>query len=312
MKTDKEATDTTGAAKEQGFRLDRILVAIDGSESAEEACEVAATIAKNSRAEVTILHVIPTVSVFTPPFSDEYYSLMQEVANKTVQQAALLFKKAGVTDVQKRAVIGRASIVQTIVEFAADSKSDMVIMGTRGLGGFRKITLGSVSNSVVFHAHCSVMVVRTRPGATPQIRRILVAVDGSPDSTRAARAAIALAKVLGSGLDVVHSVSTPPMIYASGMAPTTAEKMLRGMKEYGEECVSQVISIAEKEGIEVRQEVLLDMQAPAQEITDYAKRHGVDLIVVGTRGLGGFKRLLLGSVAHSVLHYADCSVLVVR
>lgn len=139
--------------------LGRILVAYDGSESALKACELAAVLAKNHGSEVTLLYVIPSLSIFTAPLSDTYYALHQEEAEKLVRKAISLFKKKDVK-VRREIVRARESIVGTIVDYALDKQSDIILMGARGLGGFRKMLLGSVSSGVLAHAHCPVLIVR--------------------------------------------------------------------------------------------------------------------------------------------------------
>jgi nucleotide-binding universal stress UspA family protein len=77
--------------------------------------------------------------------------------------------------------------------------------------------------------------------------------------------------------------------------------------------LAQAVKFAKDGGVaNPKEELLTDLVSPAQGLVQLAERDGADVIVVGTRGNGGFKKLLLGSVANSVLHYADCSVLVTK
>jgi len=145
------------ADTKQGF--ERILVATDGSKGAMRACEVAALIAKTGQSSVVLLHVLPTISALDAPPSGAYYSQLERKANEMLDEAASRFETQGVK-VEKDILQGRASIVQSIVEFAESADISLIVMGTRGLGGFKKLTLGSVSSGVVSHAHCSVLVAR--------------------------------------------------------------------------------------------------------------------------------------------------------
>ena len=159
------------------------------------------------------------------------------------------------------------------------------------------------------------VVYRNNKGAT---RKILTAVDGSIHSLNAFEHALELAKAQDAELFIVHVI------------PDT---MTGSLVEYGTRYGSMSIvqayySSAEKEAIEwlkplesrVRQqqvkaksEILWEIGKSIVElITEYAKKNSIDLIVVGTRGRGGFKRLLLGSVASGVVAHAKGSVLVVR
>lgn len=140
--------------------LSRILVAFDGSESAVRACRVAANLAKNCGSDVTVLHIIPSLSIFTSPLADEYYAHHQREAKKLAEIAASLVAKEGVAETRREIIRARNSVVQTIVEYAAEKKIDLIVIGSRGPGGFRGMLMGSVSNGVVTHAHCPVLVVK--------------------------------------------------------------------------------------------------------------------------------------------------------
>ena len=139
--------------------LNRILVPFDGSASSLRACEMAAFLAGKMGAEVRVLHVIPTLSIYTAPLAEDYYKIQEREAADVVHAGITLLQKKGV---RARAEIVRArwSVVETIVSYSADWKSDMIVMGARGLGGFKQLMMGSVSNGVVQHAGCPVTIVR--------------------------------------------------------------------------------------------------------------------------------------------------------
>ncbi len=144
--------------------------------------------------------------------------------------------------------------------------------------------------------------------------RILVAVDGSQNSVRAAQWAIDLAKKEGSSLFVLNVIPVP-VYAATNQAGTTTP----AMKEFfdkarkdAESVVQDVVSKAEASGVKVRGEIIENVPSVVESIADYAEEWKVQLIVVGTRGLSGFKKLVLGSVSSALVSHAPCSVLVVR
>ena len=140
--------------------------------------------------------------------------------------------------------------------------------------------------------------------------RILVAVDGSDSSMWAVRTAAGLAKSMGAGLTILHVIPVSEEAYSSGYPRTTsAEKKAR---ESAEGYVSLAREAAEEFGANSRSLIIENLESPASGIATYASENGVDLIVIGTRDLGGFKRFLLGSVSTGVVNRALCSVLVVR
>lgn len=304
-------------SRPSGKRFGRILVATDGSPSSLQACEVGAQIARSFGSVVTVLSAIPSVGALAAPLEGKYYSKIIAKAEDAVASASSVFKNAGVTVSQKEAPQGRASPVETIVEFAADEGTDLIAMGTRGMGGFKRAALGSVSSGVALHSPCSTIVVRQgkRKGGGPPIARILVAVDGSKNAQRALETAVDMSKGLEAELRVAHVVNVPGMLWSVGIpgsvVPTGAIE--EDAEKVGRQLVAKAVEFAKAQGVaSAKGETVTKLASPAQGIVELAEGNGADVIVIGTRGMGGFKKLLLGSVANSVLHYAHCSVLVVR
>jgi nucleotide-binding universal stress UspA family protein len=298
--------------RDVGFK--QILVAFDGSGNALRACEVVASLAKGYSSEVTILQVIPSISVFAASLADRYYALLNEEAEIATKKAASVFEKEG-EKARREIVQTRASIVETIVEYASSAKSDLIVAGTRGFGDLKRMMIGSVSSGLATHAPCSVLVVRMQDSSSSekpeQLKRIMVAVDGSEQAERALRTAIDLAKILRTELTVLYVMALPWAVY-SGNAPLPGEEFFEGLREEGEKVTAEATALAENGGVRAKSALKEGVGSPVRAITEYAVEERIDLIVVGTRGLGGFKKLVLGSVASGVLHYAHCSVLVAR
>ncbi len=154
----------------RGPQFKRILVAVDGSEYSERASEISTDMAQKYSAELLVLQVIPrpayaympmfpTVSPPSQASFDEYYDYSKKAARTYVDR---ILARARTLGVNVRAEIREAvmSAVQGITEYAQNEKVDLIVVGTRGLGGFRKLLIGSVSSGVVAHAHCPVLVVR--------------------------------------------------------------------------------------------------------------------------------------------------------
>lgn len=145
-------------------------------------------------------------------------------------------------------------------------------------------------------------------------KKILVAVDASPTARRALREAIGLARLSGAALRLLHVVDEGREILhleTSGQF----EDYERALREAGEHVLSQSLSIvqASGQGAEaVIRQIMTVQQHPADEIVSEAARWQADLIVVGTHGRRGVRRLLLGSVAESVARMAEQPVLLVR
>lgn len=141
-----------------------------------------------------------------------------------------------------------------------------------------------------------------------KIKRILIPTDGSDCSLRAAELGISLAKVLGAKIFVIYAIDTIILEeLAKGLDEKEVEKEL---KEKGERYLNYVVGLAEKEGLKA--EIILAKGEPHDQIVHYAKTKGADMIVMGTYGRRGTKRILIGSVTERVIEYTPCPVLVVR
>jgi nucleotide-binding universal stress UspA family protein len=186
---------------------------------------------------------------------------------------------------------------------AESRQAQLVVVGDRGLGGFTGLLLGSVAVGLAAHAASPVAVVR---GAAPSPDgQVVVGVDGSPTSEAALAAAYEAAAARRVRLVAVHT-------WWDFLIDTTLAPLLDWEAIEGDEHVllaERLAGWAEKyPDVEVRRVVARDK--PAHSLLQQAT--GAQLVVVGSRGRGGFAGLLLGSVSHSLLHHAPCPVLVVR
>jgi nucleotide-binding universal stress UspA family protein len=148
-------------------------------------------------------------------------------------------------------------------------------------------------------------------------KKILVAVDGSENSKRASRAAIDLAKANPEAkLVVLNVVTTSPIVgfpaIGADTYPASLQSYYEDVEKNGKSIVEDVVELAKKENVSATGYVERSGTSVVQSVLDKASSENVDLIVLGTRGLGGFSKLLLGSVSSGVVSHAHCDVLVVR
>jgi len=149
-------------------------------------------------------------------------------------------------------------------------------------------------------------------------KKILTAVDGSVHSLNAFERALELAKDLDAELFMVHVI---PDTRTGGLVEygtrygsmAIVQAYYRSAEKEALEWLKPLESRAKQQQVKAKSEILWELgKSPVELITAYAKKNSIDLIVMGTRGRGGFKRLLLGSVASGVVSHAPCSVMVVR
>jgi nucleotide-binding universal stress UspA family protein len=185
----------------------------------------------------------------------------------------------------------------------------LTVLGMRGLGGWTDVLLGSVANQVSMHSAGTVIVV---PAASrPQVQdrpTIVLGVDGSKASAKAIDFAFAQAETRHARVMVVNVTPHPAPTFTGGIglvvfdpADAANEAMI---------LVSESLAGAETDYPDVEYDVRLTTGHPAQALV-LAADHA-ELLVVGSRGRGGFASLLLGSVSQSILHHARCPIAIVR
>ncbi len=147
------------------------------------------------------------------------------------------------------------------------------------------------------------------------VNKILVAIDKSGYKNKATAYAITLAKLLGAELTVIHVISKSSFGATGDLLGYYRGGKLKAyqdaLKNEAEKLLKKAVEFGEKEGIQTHSEVIMDSSAE-KAIIDYAKKQKMDLIVVGTKGMTGIEKFLMGSVANHVITYAHCPVLAIR
>jgi nucleotide-binding universal stress UspA family protein len=288
----------------------KILLGVDGSKEAELAANMAVSLAQKTGSELHVIHVLPLDTHDPSSFEPGVREQLEKRTRTRLEELVGTIEAAGGAVEGSHLGAGRPDA--EIIAQAEELGAGLIVVGSRGLGAIRRALTGSVSDSVVRHAHCPVMVVRGEAVEFPS--RILLATDGSEDANLAASTATDLAKSTGSELHVVY-VEPVSYIYqltdweaASTDLPSrldqAAEKAARNRLE------EQVQKIRE-EGGEIAG-VHARVGYPDAEIAGLAGRLSAGLIVIGSRGLGPLRRALMGSVSDSVVRHAHCPVMVVR
>jgi len=144
-----------------------------------------------------------------------------------------------------------------------------------------------------------------------QIMRILVPIDGSDSSIRAAKYAVKIANMANADIIFMHAVVNPPYVEyetAGVVVPAHTEEARR----HAEMWFMAVGDLASKQNVKFSTDTILNVNSAADSIVSYADNNKVDLIIIGTKGRTGIKRFIVGSVANSVVSHAKCPVMVVR
>ncbi len=287
----------------------RVLLATDGSKDARAATRYLKEFPLPGNATIRVMTVVtlPSSSLDAPPVAAFNESLLAEGRRVVEEARALLGPRASVDE---RVVQGGPK--DEIARAAEAWPADLVVVGARGLGGVKGFLLGSVSETVARHVHCPVLVAKGRPRA---LSSVLVATDGSDGANEAVRflLSLPLAKTVRVRLlSVVEPAPYPAS--APGMIRAQLRAMITQLERERRANVEKVLDRAAQELKTKLTRVTRSMPTghPARALVAAAASFDADLVVVGARGLGGIKRLLLGSVSERVLREARCSVLIVK
>jgi nucleotide-binding universal stress UspA family protein len=286
-----------------------VVVGVDGSPQAIHALDWAATEASLRDAPLVVVQAyspdypgVRSVGLVGPP-PPQPTNALHEVAQEGCAQSAQRAREA-----HPALVVTERCVAEDPAHALVDASStaDLVVMGARGLGKVRGLLMGSVSSHVTSRSHCPVVVVREAPRESTAEPRVVVGVDGSEDSTAAVRFAFEAAARRGAGLTVVH---TWDVDVDSTSAALTWVVDSQEADEQERTVVAETLAgyAAEFPTVDVRRHVVRGH--PVAELVRQSE--DADLLVVGTRGRGAVKGLVLGSVSHSVLHDARCPVAVV-
>jgi len=278
----------------------KILVAVDSSESSKNALHQAFKLANEEKCWITVTSVVP-------PYEGEIEILgvkdIRASLRKPCDDALAEVEKIARTErMLVKTVCEEGEIHERIVDLADAENCDVIVMGRRGIRRIERALIGSVTARVIGHTQRDVLVVPN--GTVVGWKKIVLATDGSKFSEVAAKKAISFAQSYGGELRVVSVADVPAEFYAE--APKAVEDLVRKAKGF----VADVKKQAEAAGI--RTETFVGEAEAFEAITNLAKEQKADMIIIGSHGRTGLRRLLMGSVAEKVIGYAPCPVLVVK
>ncbi|MGV9358414.1 universal stress protein [Streptomyces misionensis] len=285
-----------------------VVVGVDGSPSSLEAVETAAHEAALSGVGLRLVHAFGWSSIHPPhggPPWNRAEAGVRELVDGTLVEAELRAHRiAPDTDIYREVTVGEPVVVLEIESRTAS----LVVVGSRGLGAFGGLLLGSTAVHLAAYGRCPVLVVRGRPDPAGPV---LLAVDGSPAGERAVEFAFAEASVRGADLLALHVWNA-----WSERVPEGPDDQLRivvdidRLREEEQRLLDETLSPwrARYPRVAVERRLVRSRIRPAL----IEASRDAQLVVAGARGRGGFSGLLLGSVSQALLQHAHCPVAVVR
>ena len=296
-----------------------IMVPTDGSGFDREAIRVALRLAELSEAKIRLVRVLSQGSFFGLAAAAEGTALAADVVRSERDRAltelyALAAECRATTDADIGVDLHAGPVADVLEGYAKRHDFDLIVMSSHGRSGIARMSLGSVTDSLIRHTTIPVLVVKPRPSylnprVTEPFNRILVPLDGSALAEQVLPRAVALAKLQGAEITLLHVL--PSQEFArrtvSDEAPSWSDNVISGAEQY-------LFSVAERiraNDIPTLTDIVISDNIP-NAISDYAARQRVSLIAIATHGLGGVARMLRGSVADALLHSATASMLVLK
>ena len=292
----------------------KILLAVDGSRHSLAAIMLLRDLPLKDPAQPDCL--ITILGVLNPRDASNHAAHMT-----LLKQSENLLQEKGF-GVETTLILGYPA--EVILQQAEEHHPDLTIVGAKGLRATLGILLGGVAQQVVEYSHCPVLVVRAPYQGS---WRILLTTDGSPSSQTAAEYLAQFPLPVSAQVQVAHVLPPSSLLVPEYLMQTWSlghdaivsmpmptvdelETQQREEERYGNQILDQAIETLAASGIQAGR-VLLRGDA-ATELIEYCKAHPVDLIVTGSRGLSTIQSWLLGSVSRKLVHYTNCSVLVIR
>ena len=283
------------------LKIETIVCPTDLSEASLEAVPLATRMARLHGADLHLLHVHLLHSI--SPSEEDIPFPGESEAREELESSAGDIKWSQVVHEIRRGI----NAAPTILEYADEQDADLIVMGSHGRRGFRRLLLGSVTEEVVRLSPCPVLVVRNRPEkpAPREVDRVIVPVDFSVSTSRVIETARELASALDVPMELLHAVE--PIPYSQMSYPIAIDH--EAFKEHAQE---RLASFAE--GVEldrgVTTKVVIGMAD--QVIIEAAERSVAPLVVMSSHGHSGLARALLGSTAERLLRHAPCPVMIVH
>lgn len=296
---------------EQTTRIEplRILMADDGSKHSQAAIQFIQRLPAPSGSHIKVITVFPPRQI-----SDH------EALSARMETTAARLSEAGY-QVETELILGYPA--EKILEVADQISPSLIVLGARGLRATLGILLGGVAQQVVEYANWPVLVVRA---PDRELRQILLVTDGSECSHKALHYIQHFPLPSSTKLEIMHVLPPTPLPsqaiaqtwplgpeMVSPIIPELSEQQLiwqQEEEEAGRELLAR--TQADFKALGLQTETIMRRGDAASEIIDYCQKQDVDLIIAGSRGLSSVRGWLLGSVSRKLIHYAGCSVLIVK
>ncbi|MGB6473666.1 MAG: universal stress protein [Candidatus Sulfotelmatobacter sp.] len=316
------STIAQGHVLQQCTGFKHVLIATDFSDASDRALAYALAIAHRYGCALSVVHAIkpePREQIPMEPLPRELNRRRFEAE----QQMKNLSEKAGLSDLEHDLLLEQGPVWDVLASVIQREKADLLVLGTRGRGGLKKLALGSVAEEVLHLAPCPVLTVGPHAALADsgalEFKRILFATDFGPASAKAFPYALSLAEDYHAKLVLLHMMPTMPI---ADLGPATygpssyaAEKVTAWRRTMREESVTKLRELVPTcTNLVEKPECVAGTDFLPEGILDAAAMRGVDLIIMGANRTP-FPRMaahMPWALTHEVICHAKCPVLTVH
>jgi nucleotide-binding universal stress UspA family protein len=295
----------------------KIMVPTDGSGFDRDAILVGLRVAERNDAKVRLVRVLTTGALFGMTGSPDgvgasVEALCAEHDAALTELYALAAECRCVSSAEISVDLEQGPVADVLEAYAKRNEIDLIVISSHGRHGIARLSLGSVTDSLIRGTTIPVLVVKPKasylsPDASKEFHHIVVPLDGSPLAEQIITRVVALAKLEEAELTLLHVLMPSEVRYTDYERRSVPwwERQVAEAQAYLARKANQV----RRHGIDARTDVVVGENV-SEAITDYARREGADLIAIATHGRGGLARALRGSVADAVTRSAMSSILV--
>jgi nucleotide-binding universal stress UspA family protein len=291
----------------------KIIVGVDFSAPAQAALHSAAALAARMPAELVIVHIGDVITATREsriPSVRQYEAILKERITQERERLEAMRAELAEQGVSSRLIVVDGNPAEELSRLGREEDAALVVVGTHGRTGAKKVVFGSVAQETVRRCDRNVLVIRD--GGSEAFKHILVPVDFSEHTDAAIVEALSIVEE-GGRIELLHFWSVPWAI-ASSDGPTTHPEAFAELVEHQQQHVevegNALVEKFQREGIELRFEAV-----EGEAVAGLVERIGkfdYDLVVMGSHGRRGFRRFFVGSVAENIVVHSPCSTLVVH
>ena len=295
-----------------------IMVPTDGSGFDREAIRVALRIAERSEAKVRLVRVLSSGSYFSVAAAAEGTALAAEVVRSERDRAmselyALAAECRASADADISVDLHTGPVADVLQQYAVRHAVDLIVISTHGRTGISRLSLGSVTDSLIRSTSIPVLVVKPpasylNPQVAEGFKHFVVPLDGSTLAEQIPPRVTTMATLEEASVTLLHVLTSEGHRQSDQPAGMQLpDEKISVARDY----LSRIAKKLRRAGIAVRTEILIRDKV-AESIGEFAVREKVDLVAIATHGRGGMARLLRGSVADAVMHSGTTSMLVFK